>query len=206
MIRKTFFNITNIALAALIALGAFPARSAAQGFNTKLSINEIKLLGAINPPNTIQVGWSLTGLLPDTRVEGYELKVALRGNGQTGNASQTTRISSGARSNSQTGGASQTASPGATLVSLLGIPTETRAKIFGGPARASADVTVIVKLIRGSGTRSTISTVREASFNPLPNQAAPAPTPKPTPNLDAIKEGKKRIIVRPTPTPLPKSS
>ncbi len=204
MIRKTLLMITNIALAALIALGSLPARSAAQGFNTKLSINEIKLVGATNPPNSMQVSWSLTGLLPDARVEGGEVKVALSGNGQTGNASQTAPLSSGARSNSQIGNGAQTASPGATSVSLLGIPTGTRAKIFGGPGRVSADVTVIVKLIRSSGTRSTISTVRKASFNPLPNQAAPAPTPKPTPNLDAIREGKKRIIVRPTPTPLPR--
>ncbi|MGH9832335.1 MAG: hypothetical protein ACREBD_31395 [Blastocatellia bacterium] len=210
MIRKTFFIITNIALVALIALGGFPTRSAAQGFSTKLSINEIKLVGAINPPSSIQVSWSLTGLLPDTRVEGVEVKVALRGNGQTGNAAQTIRpnISSGARSNSQTGNAAQTASPGVTLVSvsLQGIPAETRAKIFGGPERVSANVSVIVTLIRSSGTRSTISTVRGASFNPLPNQAAPAPTPKPTPNLDAIREGlKKRVVARPTPTPQPKS-
>lgn len=206
MIRKTFFIITNIALVALIALGGFSTRSAAQGFNTRLSINEIKLVGPINPPNSIRVSWSLTGLLPNTRVEGAEVKVALRGNGQTGNASQMTRFSSGARSNSQIGNGAQTPSPGATSVGLQGIPTETRAKIFGGPERVSANVSVIVTLIQSSGTRSTVSTVREANFNPLPNQAAPAPTPKPTPNLDVIRDGlKKRVVVRPTPTPQPKS-
>lgn len=209
MIRKTLFIVTNVALAALIALGAFPARSAAQGFNTKLSINEIKLIGAINPPSSIQVGWSLTGLLPDARIEGVELKITLKGNGQTGNVSQTVRpnIPSGARSNSQTGNATRSDVNSAS-VSLQGIPAETRAKIFGGPARVSADVTVIAKLIRSSGTRSTVSTVRQASFNPLPNQAAPAPTPRPKPtlDLDAIREGmKKRVVVRPTPAPLPKS-
>jgi hypothetical protein len=185
MLRKTLFMMTNIALIALISLGALPARSAAQGFNTQLSINEIKVVGATNPPNFMQVKWSLTGLLPGSRIEGYELRVTLKGNGQTGTVVQTP-------------------SPDITSVSvgLLGIPTATRSKIFGGPERVSADVTLVAKIIRSTGTRSTISVVRKATFNPLPNQAAPAPTPKPTPNFDAIREGlKKRVVIRPTTTP-----
>lgn len=111
MIRKNFF-VTNIALAALIALGVLPARAAAQGFNTK---------------------------------------------------------------------------PGA-------------------PTRVSSGISLAAKKVRSSGTRPTGSTLRGARSNALPKQAAPAPTRKPKPELDALRgrlKKKEPIVVKPLP-PTPK--
>ncbi len=171
-----------LAIAALAVLtGANPVDTAAQGFDTRLSISQIQVVGTKNPPSFLRVGWSLTGLKSGTRIEGYELTVELQGNGQTGRVVQTP-------------------SPNISSVSvgLLGIPNDARAKIFGGPGRVSADVTLVARIVQQSGTRSSISVRRQTSFNPVSDQAAP----KPKPDLERIKDGLKKregVVVRPTP-------
>lgn len=188
MIRKTFFTITSIALAALIALGGGASRSSAQSPSLPLRFNltDVKVLGSKNPPTFMQMNWSLTGLQTGAFVEGFEVTVTLNGNGQTGKVVKTL---------------SRTLT--AAMIDLQGIPAETRARIFGGPAAVSADVHLLAFITR-NGQKSSIGTRTTRSFGPFSNQ--PTPTPKPTPDPDAIREGlQRRVVVRPTPTPLPRT-
>lgn len=189
MIRKTSLMIANIALAALIALEGLSSRSFAQNPSLPLRFNftDVKVLGSKNPPTFMQMSWSLTGLQTGAFLEGYEVTVTLSGNGQTSKVVKTL---------------SRTLT--AAMIDLQGIPAETRARMFGGPAAVSADVHLLA-FITQKGQKSSIGTRTTRSFNPMPNQ--PAPAPKPTPNPDTIREGLKRTLpaARPTPTPAPRS-
>jgi hypothetical protein len=189
MIRNTFFIIITIALAALITLGGLPSRSSAQSASPPLRFNltDVKALGSNNPPTFMQMSWTLSGLQTGMFVEGFEVTITLKGNGQTGKVVKPL---------------SRTLT--AAMIDLQGIPVETRVKMFGGPATVSADVHLLA-FITQNGQKSSIGTRTTRSFNPLPNQ--PAPAPKPTPNPEAIREGLKRKLpaARPTPTPLPRS-
>lgn len=188
MIHKKFVSKAIVLLAVLTVAASFPARLLAQGFDTKFSLTEISVVGAKSPPSFLKVSWSLTGLKPGARIEGYELNVSLSGNGQSEKVVQTPSPNSSSVS-----------------VGLLGISNEAREKMFGGPSRVSADVSLTVRVVH-NGTRSSIGVRKQASFNPLPNQAAPAPTPKPRPDFEEIKDGlkkKERIVVRPVPRPKP---